>query len=95
MKNSIEYNENGDAVLFTGPLGVSVYQAAVLSSSIKLFLETGMKPLRGFGMVRMIAKATELTGITYKKSRLGLKNAVEDLENLVKIYKFILNKNDR
>jgi hypothetical protein len=52
---------------FSGEHGINVYQATALASALKLYAQTGMKPNRAYTPKAMLAKASELTGQTFKR----------------------------
>jgi len=67
MHEGITYNKAGDAVAFSGPDAVRLYQAAALMSGIGL-LQKGIKPNRHWTMKAALAMATRFTGNTYKRN---------------------------
>jgi hypothetical protein len=56
------------------------YEIVALKSAIKLNLATGMIPTRGVGPKKMLARAAQLTGKTYKLSQ--RQQAIDDLQAL-------------
>ena len=54
MKDSISYDENGNATSFTGRGGVSVYAMVLIASGLKLYANTGMKPTRAYTPTAMM-----------------------------------------
>jgi hypothetical protein len=66
-ESSITYNAKGDAVGFNGLDAVRLFQAAALASGIGL-LQKGIKPGRGWTMKAALARASTITGKTYKRS---------------------------
>lgn len=87
--SSINYDKDGRFVGVTGKDGVSFYAAAVLCSSIRLYLKSGIIPTRGMNMKRMNELATRYTGQPYK-GRKGAEQAVLDLEAWVQTMKAAL-----
>lgn len=51
---------------FTGQAGVNTFVAVTLKSAIKLYARTGMKANRAYTPKNMLAKASEITGKTFK-----------------------------
>lgn len=80
MQDGIHYNNKGEAVSFVGD-GVTLYAAVLLKGHIKLWQKTGMMPTRGFGITKMLARATDYTGQKYKKSQVD--QAVADLDAFI------------
>lgn len=81
--SSITYSKGG--TMFAGPDAVAVFQAAALSSGIGL-LQVGIKPRRDWTMTKALAKATEFTGVKYKrgeavKARADLKVWIETMKS--------------
>lgn len=76
----VEHHGSGGTTI-TGP-AIEGFRGHVLLSSIKLWLETGLKPTRGVGPKQMAAIAAEYTGRTYTATRKGMERAVADLELL-------------
>lgn len=76
MSSYIEHGSNG-LVAFVGEDATRVFAAAVLRSSIKLWLATGMIPTRGVGITHMLARASQLTGKSYRRGDASM--AVRDL----------------
>jgi len=77
MEAQITYNAEGYAVGFTGD-AVEIFRAATCATSLKLFLETVIKPCRGVGLKQMLDIAGSYTGKTYKGRKSGAQ-AVADL----------------
>ena len=57
MKDSISYDESGNATIFTGRGGVSVYAMVVIASALKLYANTGIKPSLRTGPTAMMRAA--------------------------------------
>jgi hypothetical protein len=65
MENRIDYDDKGNAVSFTGPQAVAVFQAAALRSGLGL-MAVGIKPHRTWTSLRAaLDKASEYTGQRY------------------------------
>lgn len=71
---------------FTGH-GISVYRAAVLESSLRLYIASGGKitPTRGVGPKRMMALASEITGQTFKAR--DYERAAKELRMWIAVHK--------
>jgi hypothetical protein len=52
---------------FSGEHGINVYQATALAGALKLYALTGMKVNRAHTPKAMLARASELTGQTFKR----------------------------
>lgn len=52
-------------MVFTGK-GVGVYAATVIASALRLYARTGIKVNRAYTPSAMLAKATEITGQTFR-----------------------------
>ena len=55
-------------------------QAAFLKSALKI-IKVGLKPSRGLTKTKLMAKASAITGVTYKLS--AIDNAIEDLQCVI------------
>lgn len=73
----VERNEHSTVI--AGP-AVRGAQAVTLLHAIRLYIQAGIIPTRGFGPKRMRDLATKFTNRTYARSRKGLVRALEDLE---------------
>lgn len=76
----ITYRKDGNAASFEGA-AVNIYRAAILASSIGLWIKTGIKPTRGIGITKMLEMAKGYTGQTYTRKRADI--AVTDLNEWV------------
>lgn len=63
----LTYHPDGTASSFVGPDAVSMYRAALIATSLKLWVKTGIIPTRGFGITKMLAEATRITGKKYTR----------------------------
>lgn len=54
---------------FTGQQGVNTFVAISLRSGIKLYAKTGIKPNRMWTATNMLAKASEITGVKFKRGQ--------------------------
>ena len=66
---------------FTGPEEVSRFVLVTLKSGLKLYAKTGIKPNRAWTPTRMLAKATEFTGVKYRRGE--YMKAHDDLAKLL------------
>jgi hypothetical protein len=74
----ITYDKNGNAVSFSGPDAVSLFQAAALRSGLGL-LAVGIKPNRNWTLSAALAKASSYTGKAYKGKK-DIEKARADLK---------------
>ena len=84
--SSITYSKNG-GTMFAGPDAVAVFQAAALASGIGL-LQVGIKPRRDWTMTKALAKASQYTGIKYKRTEAD--KARSDLKHWISLMKSAL-----
>lgn len=77
--DSIQLNEKGEPVGFSGEGAVDIFRIRVLMSSLKL-LEKGIRPTRGVTLTYALKLATEYTGQKYKRTE-----AAKAREDLAKI----------
>jgi hypothetical protein len=70
MQNSIE--DTGSAIVFAGTKAVDVFQYKVIAGALDLYAKTGMKVARNYTPTAMLAKANELTGLTFKRGQYAL-----------------------
>lgn len=75
--SNIHYRKDGNPVCFSGKDGVDYYAGTLLWSHIKLYKATGMIPTRGFGITKMLDRASYFTGQKYKRK--DIDKAIEDL----------------
>ena len=54
---------------FRGPEGVQTYRSIVIASALRLYARTGMQPNRAYTPTRMLAAATEITGMQFKRGQ--------------------------
>lgn len=66
---------------FTGQSGVDTFVAISLKAGIKLYACTGIKPNRMWTATAMLAKATAITGVKFKRGEFF--KAVEELEKWI------------
>jgi hypothetical protein len=72
----ITYDKNGHATSFVGHEAISVWDAAVLMTGIKL-LSKGIIPRRGWTMTKALAAASAYSGRKYKRTEWP--QAIEDI----------------
>ena len=58
-------------------------QAAFLKSALKLS-KAGIMPSRGLTKTKLMAKASAITGVNYKRTEIDV--AIDDLNNIVQAY---------
>lgn len=56
-------------ITFNGADAVSVYAIRVLASGLALYAKTGMIPNRAYTPTKMLARASEYTGVRYKRGQ--------------------------
>lgn len=56
-------------ITFDGPDAVSVYAMRVLASGLALYAKTGMIPNRAYTPTKMLSRASEYTGVRYKRGQ--------------------------
>jgi hypothetical protein len=78
MSDYLARTNNGRS--FTGS-DVTIFQAAMLASALRLYAETGIKVNRSYTPTNMLATAKSLTGNTYKRG--AFLDAANDLTALV------------
>lgn len=78
--SSIQVNAKGEATGFIGRDAVHLYRAAMLKSSIRLYIESKGRiiPTRGVGIMKMLEIASFYTGKKYKRTQYV--QAVNDLD---------------
>ena len=54
---------------FQGPQAVSVYAMRVLASGLKMYAKTGFTPNRAYTPTKMLRRASEYTGVRYKRGQ--------------------------
>jgi hypothetical protein len=69
------------AIVFSGAPAVSVYVAITLKHGLRLYAKTGMKPNRAWTPTNMLAKASEITGKTFKRGQ--FQQAIDALESWI------------
>lgn len=72
---------------FTGEKEVNTFVLVVIKNAIKLYIKTGMKANRDYTPTNMLRKASEFTGVAYKRGQLQIA-----LDDLTKMYDDILKE---
>lgn len=65
MKDTITYNDQGQATSFTGE-GINVFAMAVIATGLRLYASTGIRPNRAYTPKAMMAAAERYTGMRFK-----------------------------
>ena len=75
--SSIRISKSG--TMFSGPDAVAYFRARSLASAIQLYVKSNGQiiPTRGMGITRMLATASEFTGVKYKRTQTA--QALDDL----------------
>ena len=63
--------------------GIEMYRMAVICSALKLYMKTGMKANRMYTPGNMVRQVTQKTGKTYKRGKVGMTEAFNDLEQWI------------
>lgn len=77
---------------YIGPDATLFYQAAVVKASIDLYMKTGIIPVRGATLTRMLVTAAAITKPKkpYPRSVNGQQQALKDLDNWMSIMRAAL-----
>jgi len=65
---------------FTTPHSIEMYRMTVIRTAIKIYLGTGMKVNRMYTPGNMVQAVAQKTGKTYKRGKVGMTEAFNDLE---------------
>lgn len=77
MKDTIQYDQSGNARTFVGEGAVNVFAMAVIASSLRLYAKTGMKPNRAYTPSAMMKAAEHHTGLKFaRRDYLGAAEAL-------------------
>jgi hypothetical protein len=68
---------------FTTPHSIEMYRMIVIRGAIKIYLLTGMKANRMYTPGNMVRAVTQKTGKTYKRGKVGMTEAFNDLEQWI------------
>ena len=68
---------------FTTPHSIEMYRMTVIRTAIKIYLGTGMKVNRMYTPGNMVQAVTQKTGKTYKRGKVGMTEAFNDLEQWI------------
>lgn len=63
--------------------GIEMYRMAVICSALKLYMKTGMKANSMYTPTNMVRQVTQKTGKTYKRGKVGMTEAFNDLEQWI------------
>jgi hypothetical protein len=66
---------------FPNPSAVEMYRMTVIYSALKLYVKTGIKANTMYTPGNMLAAIGKKTGKTYKKSKQGYAEALQDLSD--------------
>ena len=81
MDAEITFHKSG-GVTYAGRDAVEAVAMLYLWSSLKLWAETGIIPTRGYGITKMLGRATGWTGKKYPRSKVGALAAADDCKIL-------------
>lgn len=65
----------------TTPAEINMVVLITIKAAMKLYLKTGIKANRAYTPANMLAKATEFTGVKYKRGQLQI--AHDDLQKIL------------
>ena len=68
---------------FTTPHSIEMYRMIVIRGAIKIYLLTGMKANRKYTPTNMVQQVSQKTGKTYKRGKVGMTEAFNDLEQWI------------
>lgn len=68
MNGSITQTETG-AIVFAGGDAVQVFRAKTIASALRLYAKTGIKANRAYTPTNMLAAASQITGIKFKRGQ--------------------------
>ena len=57
------------STLHSGPEAVARYRAVVMANALDLYARTGLKPNRSYTPTAMLAVASEITGLPFKRGQ--------------------------
>ena len=66
---------------FPNPSAVEMYRMTVIRTAMKIYLGTGLKANRMYTPANMVQAVAQKTGKTYKKSKQGYAEALQDLSD--------------
>ena len=67
----------------TTPHSIEMYRMIVIRTAMKIYLGTGMKVNRMYTPGNMVRQVTQKTGKTYKRGKVGMTEAFNDLEQWI------------
>lgn len=59
-------------MIFSGASGVKLYTAVALKHGLRLYIATGLKPNTAWTPKAMLAMASEITGVPFKRGQYDL-----------------------
>lgn len=68
---------------FTTPHSIEMYRMIVIRTAMKIYLGTGLKANRMYTPANMVRQVTQKTGKTYKRGKVGMTEAFNDLEQWI------------
>ena len=80
-------------VIAEGPDGVKLYNSLALKHALKLFINTGIIPTRGWTITKALATVSHYTGKPYKRGQAKL--ALADLDSWCEAMKAAIPMEDK
>ena len=68
---------------FTTPHSIEMYRMIVIRTALKLYINTGIKANRMYTPGNMVQAVAQKTGKAYKKGKVGMTEAFNDLEQWI------------
>ena len=68
---------------FTTPHSIEMYRMIVIRTAMKIYLGTGLKVNRMYTPGNMVRAVAQKTGKAYKKGKVGMTEAFNDLEQWI------------
>ena len=72
--------------------GIEMYRMAVIHSALKLYVKTGIKANTMYTPGNMLAAISKKSGKTYKKSKQGYAEALQDLSDWLIMHRTLNNE---
>ena len=90
MRDDSYISHSPSGTMFCGPDAVRLQQAITLRSAIKMYVMSSGQiiPTRGMGITKMLALATTITGLKYKRTQTA--EAMRDLHIWIETMKSAL-----
>lgn len=76
MDGTVSVGTHG--TVFTGPDGTKLFVAQALISALRLYVKSGLKVNSGWSPMRMLRRASQITGKPYKRTEYH--EAISDLK---------------